>query len=106
MKLKYVVSLTSLAAVLVLTAAAEAQISVKIGVLNDRSGLYADLSGEGSAVAARMAIEDFKASDKGIKAEVIAADHQNKPDVGATLVRRWYDQDGVDVVGGQRLVET
>jgi branched-chain amino acid transport system substrate-binding protein len=98
MKLKYVVSLTSLAAVLVLTAAAEAQISVKIGVLNDRSGLYADLSGEGSAVAARMAIEDFKASDKGIKAEVIAADHQNKPDVGATLVRRWYDQDGVDVV--------
>ena len=98
MKLKYVVSLTSLAAVLVLTAAAEAQISVKIGVLNDRSGLYADLSGEGSAVAARMAIEDFKASDKGIKAEVIAADHQNKPDVGATLVRRWYDQDSVDVV--------
>ncbi len=98
MKFKFTVSLTSLAAVLVMTAAAEAQISVKFGVLNDRSGLYADLSGEGSAVAARMAIEDFKASDKGIKAEVIAADHQNKPDVGATLVRRWYDQDGVDVV--------
>ncbi|MGO4782030.1 ABC transporter substrate-binding protein, partial [Lysobacter sp. 2RAB21] len=69
------------------------QISVKAGVLNDRSGLYADLSGEGSVVAARMAVEDFKAAEKGIKVEIISADHQNKPDVGSTIARQWYDQD-------------
>jgi branched-chain amino acid transport system substrate-binding protein len=74
------------------------QLSVKFGVLNDRSGLYADITGEGSVIATRMAIEDFKAADKGIKAEVISGDHQNKPDVGATIARRWYDQDGVDVI--------
>ncbi len=74
------------------------QLTVKLGVLNDRSGLYADITGEGSVVAARMAVEDFKAADKGIKAEVISADHQNKPDIGATIARRWYDQEGVDVI--------
>jgi branched-chain amino acid transport system substrate-binding protein len=74
------------------------QLSVKFGVLNDRSGLYADITGEGSVLATRMAIEDFKAAEKGIKAEVISGDHQNKPDVGATIARRWYDQDGVDVI--------
>src|SRR5688572_15405955 len=79
-------------------AAAQAQVSVKIGVLNDRSGLYADISGEGSAVAARMAVEDFKAKDKGINVEVISADHQNKPDVGSNIARQWYDNDGVDVI--------
>ena len=74
-------------------AAAQAQdISVKIGVLNDRSGLYADLSGEGSVVAARMAVEDFKAADKGIKVEIVSADHQNKPDVGSNIARQWYRQ--------------
>ena len=78
--------------------AAEAQVSVKIGVLNDRSGLYADISGEGSAVAARMAAEDFKAKDKGINVEIISADHQNKPDVGSNIARQWYDTDGVDVI--------
>jgi branched-chain amino acid transport system substrate-binding protein len=77
---------------------AQAQTSVKIGVLNDRSGLYADISGEGSAVAARMAIEDFKAAEKGIKAEVVVADHQNKPDIGAAIARQWYDRDGVDLI--------
>ena len=86
------------AALTALAAAAQAQTSVKIGVLNDRSGLYADITGEGSAVAARMAIEDFKAADKGIKAEVIVGDHQNKPDIGAALARQWYDRDGVDMI--------
>src|SRR5215213_5579786 len=71
------------------------QLQAKFGILNDRSGLYADISGEGSVIATRMAIEDFKAAEKGIKAEVISGDHQNKPDVGATLARRWYDQEGV-----------
>ena len=72
--------------------------TVKIGVLNDRSGLYADITGEGSAIAARMAIEDFKAAEKGIKAEVVVADHQNKPDIAATIARQWYDGDGVDLI--------
>jgi branched-chain amino acid transport system substrate-binding protein len=89
---------TALGLLCLATPALSQQISIKFGVLNDRSGLYADLAGEGSVVAARMAIEDFKAADKGIKAEVISADHQNKPDVGATIARRWYDQEGVDVI--------
>jgi len=77
---------------------AQAQVSVKIGVLNDRSGLYSDLSGEGSVIAARMAAEDFKASEKGIKVDFVSADHQNKPDVASNIARQWYDQDGVDVI--------
>nr|WP_284316937.1 ABC transporter substrate-binding protein [Labrys miyagiensis] len=73
-------------------------ISVKIGVLNDRSGVYADLSGQGSVIAAQMAVDDFKAADKGIKVDIVSADHQNKPDVGAGIARQWYDQDGVDAI--------
>jgi branched-chain amino acid transport system substrate-binding protein len=73
-------------------------VDVKLGVLNDRSGIYADLSGEGSVVAARMAIEDFDAAAKGINVEVISADHQNKPDVASTIARQWYDEEGVDVI--------
>lgn len=80
------------------SALAQDRISVKLGVLNDRSGTYSDLSGEGSVVAARMAIEDFKAAEKGIDAQVISADHQNKPDIGANIARQWYDQDGVDII--------
>ncbi len=73
-------------------------VDVKIGVLNDRSGIYADLSGEGSVIAARMAVEDFMAIDKGINVEIISADHQNKPDVASNIARQWYDQDGVDLI--------
>jgi branched-chain amino acid transport system substrate-binding protein len=72
--------------------------SIKIGVLNDRSGTYADLSGEGSAVAARMAIEDFGAAEKGLTVEVVAADHQNKPDIASNIARQWIDEQGVDVI--------
>ncbi len=78
--------------------AAVAEISVKIGVLNDRSGVYADLSGEGSVIAARMAVEDFDAEAKGITVEIISADHQNKPDVASNIARQWYDEDDVDVI--------
>ncbi len=77
---------------------AQAQISVKIGVLNDMSGLYADLTGPGSVVAAQLAVEDFGAAKKGAKVEIVGADHQNKPDVGSTIARQWYDRDGVDVI--------
>lgn len=90
------------AAALALSAgAAHAQISgnvVKIGVLNDQSSLYADLSGQGSVIAAKMAIEDFKAKDKGLNVEVIFADHQNKADVGSQIANKWYDSDSVDVI--------
>ena len=85
-------------AVGLLTASMAMAIDVKIGVLNDRSGVYADLSGEGSVVAARMAVEDFDAAAKGINVEIISADHQNKPDVASNLARQWYDQDGVDLI--------
>jgi len=91
-----------LAAVLALgPAVAGAQISdgvIKIGVLNDQSGLYADLAGQGSVVAARMAVEDFGAEKKGMKVEVIFADHQNKADVGSAIARQWYDVDKVDLI--------
>jgi branched-chain amino acid transport system substrate-binding protein len=81
--------------------AVQAQISdgiVKIGVLNDMSGLYSDISGQGSVFAARQAVEDFGAAAKGLKVEVIGADHQNKPDVGSSIARQWYDVDKVDVI--------
>nr|WP_229582945.1 ABC transporter substrate-binding protein [Paracoccus sp. S-4012] len=71
---------------------------VKIGVLNDMSGVYADISGMGSVVAAQMAVEDFGAAEKGINVEIVSADHQNKPDVGSTITRQWYDQEGVDMI--------
>lgn len=73
-------------------------VDVKIGVLNDRSGLYADIGGEGSVIAARMAVEDFGAESKGINVEIVSADHQNRPDVGSTIARQWYDQENVDVI--------
>ncbi|HEX3178760.1 MAG TPA: ABC transporter substrate-binding protein [Methylomirabilota bacterium] len=80
---------------------AHAQISdnvIKIGVLNDQSSLYADLAGQGSVVAARMAVEDFGADKKGMKVEIVSADHQNKPDVGSSITRQWIDVDKVDVI--------
>jgi branched-chain amino acid transport system substrate-binding protein len=80
---------------------AVAQISgnvVKIGVLNDQSSLYADITGQGSVVAARMAVEDFGGKVAGVPVEVVFADHQNKPDVGTSLARQWLERDGVDVI--------
>jgi len=71
---------------------------VKIGVLSDMSSLYADLAGQGSVAAARMAVEDFGAEKKGLKVEIVSADHQNKPDVGSNIVRQWIDVDKVDVI--------
>jgi len=71
---------------------------IKIGVLNDMSGLYADLTGMGSVFAARKAVEDFGAAEKGMQVEIVSADHQNSPDVGSTVARTWYDVDNVDVI--------
>ena len=78
--------------------AAQAQVNVKIGVLNDMSSLYADITGRGSVTAAKMAVEDFNPVAHGMKVEIIGADHQNKPDVGSNIARQWYDVDGVDVI--------
>src|SRR5678815_2189562 len=62
------------------------------------SSLYSDIGGPGSVAAARMAVEDFGAAKKGMKVEIVSADHQNKPDVGSAIARQWYDVDKVDVI--------
>jgi branched-chain amino acid transport system substrate-binding protein len=93
-------SLVIVAAVLA-SSAAYAQYTdgvIKIGVMNDMSGTYSDLSGQGSVIAARMAVEDFGAAQKGMKVEIVGADHQNKPDIGSNVVRTWIDVDKVDVI--------
>src|SRR5688572_15745995 len=73
---------------------------VKIGILTDLSGLYSDLSGAGSVLAARMAIEDFQAREKpGFKIEMVSADHQNKGDVASNKAREWFERDNVDMIG-------
>ncbi|MBP2297626.1 ABC transporter substrate-binding protein [Azospirillum picis] len=80
---------------------ANAQVSdnvVRIGVLNDRSGIYADLAGEGSAIAARMAAEEFGNKVAGAPIEIIVADHQNKADIAASKAREWVDTGGVDAI--------
>jgi branched-chain amino acid transport system substrate-binding protein len=71
--------------------------SVKIGVLNDQTTVYADSQGVGSVIAAQFAVDDY-AAKLGVKAEVISADHQNKVDVGATIARNWYEVQGVDMI--------
>src|SRR6201997_3256640 len=91
----------TIAATLVLSAPASAEMSgevVKIGVLSDMSGLYADIGGAGSVEAARMAIADFGGSVNGKKIELVSADHQNKPDVGSAIATQWFGNDGVDVI--------
>jgi branched-chain amino acid transport system substrate-binding protein len=84
-----------------LAGTARAQLSdnvVKIGVLTDMSSLYADLSGQGSVVAAKLAVEDFGATAKNLKVDIVSADHQNKPDVGSNIARQWFDVEKVDVI--------
>ncbi|MEO8976205.1 MAG: ABC transporter substrate-binding protein, partial [Casimicrobiaceae bacterium] len=71
---------------------------IKLGVLSDMSSLYTDLAGLGSVVATRMAVEDSGIEKRGIKVEIVQADHQNKPDVGSAIARRWYDAEGVDAI--------
>ncbi|MET4291055.1 branched-chain amino acid transport system substrate-binding protein [Bradyrhizobium sp. LB8.2] len=82
---------------LLLAAPAFAQ-GVKIGILNDQSGVYADYGGKYSVEAAKMAIEDFGGEVLGQKVEMITADHQNKPDLATSIARRWYDTDNVDMI--------
>lgn len=71
---------------------------IKIGVLGDMSGLYADLAGKGSVIAAQMAVADFGGKVGDMTVEIVSADHQNKPDIGSNIVRQWLDADHVDVI--------
>src|SRR3989337_2657571 len=95
---------TLLAAMSLIAAhAAHAEMSgnvVKIGVLNDQSSLYTDLAGQGSVVAAQMAVEDFGGKVNGTAIEIVSADHQNKADVGSNAAREW-----LDVGGGGGIVD-
>ena len=89
--------LAALAVLLALPAAAQVS-SVKIGVLSDMSGPFSDQVGQGSVVAAQMAAEDFMRDNAGLRVEILQADHQNKPDVGSAIARRWVDQEGVAAI--------
>ncbi|WP_454739591.1 ABC transporter substrate-binding protein [Cupriavidus necator] len=94
------IKLLSLAALLA-ASTAQAEITdgvVRIGVLNDQTGVYAGLAGPGSVWAAKKAVQDFSPEKHGLKVEIVAADHQNKPDVGASIARRWFDVDNVDAI--------
>ena len=85
-------------AALVCPQIADAQTTIRIGVLTDMSGLYSDFSGAGSLEAAKMAAEDFMAANPDAKVEVVSADHQNKPDIAASIARKWLENDGVDAI--------
>ena len=88
----------ALAACALLAGASASAQGVKIGILNDQSGVYADFGGKWSVEAAKMAIEDFGGSVLGEKIELVNADHQNKPDLATAIARRWYDAEGVDMI--------
>jgi len=93
--------LTSAAAAAALPIAGRARAqsnTIKIGVLNDQSGPYTNTGGLTSVICAKQAVEDFGAANKGLNVEVITADHQNKPDLAASIVRQWFDRDGVDML--------
>src|SRR6266480_206005 len=81
-----------------LAGAAHGQERVRIGVLNDQSGVFSTYQGVGSVVAAQMAVEDYGARAAGKLVEVITADHQNKTDVGVAIARRWYENENVDAI--------
>jgi len=96
--MKKTIGLAALAALLLGGVASAQEIKVKIGVLTDMSSLYADDTGIGSVIAAKMAAEDFMKDHKNVKVEVVSADHQNKADVGSNIANQWYDRDGVDMI--------
>src|SRR5208282_3608274 len=96
--MKSKIALAFLAGALLSSAALADDKIVKIGSLSDQSGLYADLGGPGSTLAAQMAVEDSGLTKKGWTIDVVSADHQNKPDIGTGIVKKWFDEDKVDVV--------
>jgi branched-chain amino acid transport system substrate-binding protein len=95
--MRCLVSIAALAAALA-CGSAQAQTTVKIGVMSDMSSLYSDIGGAGSTAAAKLAIADFTKAHPDVKVELLSADHQNKPDVGSSIVNKWFDTEGVDLV--------
>src|SRR5450432_2202124 len=91
-------TLIATAATLPAVARAQTAPTLKIGCLTDMSGPYKDLAGPGAIAALNMALDEFGVSGKGMKVEVLVADHLNKPDIGATVARQWFDRDNVDVI--------
>ncbi len=99
MRLSYLLSAACLAATAIPVHSAEiSDGKVKIGILNDQSGVYADFGGKWSFEAAKMAVEDFGGTVQGAPIEVISADHQNKPDIASNIARQWYDTEQVDSI--------
>jgi branched-chain amino acid transport system substrate-binding protein len=96
--MKLAISLAFAIAAAMTTVARADDLSVKIGVMSDMSGLYADLGGPGSVTAAKLAVEDFNPAAHGLKVEIVSGDMQNKPDIGANLARQWFDVDHVDMI--------
>src|SRR6187549_1525144 len=96
--MKRIMSLTALAVILACGTSSAQQVNVKIGVLTDMSSLYADATGIGSVIAAKMAAADFMKDHPNFKIEVISGDHQNKPDIGSQIANQWYDVDKVDLI--------
>src|SRR5437762_9837804 len=97
MPMKRLASMAALAAALA-CGSAQAQTTVKIGVMSDMSSLYADIGGPGSVAAAKLAVADFNKDNPNVKVEIVSADHQNKADVGSGVVNKWFDTEGVDAV--------
>src|SRR5437773_11249359 len=95
---RHLAVLTALASLGLAAPALAQEKTVKIGVLNDMSSLYADIGGPNSVVAIRMAVEDSGLLKKGWKIDVLSGDHQNKPDVGVNIARQWLDSDKVDAI--------
>ena len=103
MKLTKISTACALAAATLFGTAAQAQISgdvIKIGLITDMSGLYADIDGPAGAEAIKMAIADMGGAINGKKIEILVADHQNKADVAAAKAREWFDTQGVDMLIG------
>ena len=96
--MKKMFSLAALVVLLACGAADAQQINVKIGVLTDMSSLYADATGPGSVIAAKLAAADFIKDHPNVKVEVISGDHQNKADIGSQIANQWYDVDHVDMI--------
>src|SRR5581483_3655853 len=96
--MKRMFSVAAAAALLACGTASAQQINAKIGVLTDMSSLYADATGIGSVIAAKMAIADFTKDHPNVKVELVNADHQNKPDIGTQIANRWFDAENVDVI--------
>ena len=96
--MKRTLGLAALAVAFASTTALAQQITVKIGVMSDMSSLYADIGGPGSTAAAKLAVADFQKNNPNVKVEILSADHQNKADVGSSIVNKWFDTEGVDLV--------